>query len=772
MPAAIEANVAWALRYAARGWPVFPVHAMLTDPSGQWRCDCLRTECRNPGKHPWTARGLHDATTEAALISTYWQRWPEANVGIACGPDARLVILDIDPRNGGDATLARLVATHGALPETATALTGGGGQHYYFAHPNDVVVTGRKIPAWGGIDVKAAGGYVLAPPSNHASRQAYCWEASSDPFDSDRPAALAPVPPWVLAALQEESRAAAAAADALPIKIGAGQRNNTLASLAGTLRKRGCSPTEIEAALRGVNQERCDPPLADDEVAAIARSIGRYRAGAAARTPDGGDLVIEPPTNGATPVAPGTAPVPEGLPPEDQTRCTDVGNALRLAQYFGDRIRYVPDWDEWVAWDGRCWARDPVLLAMIEYAKKMARFIYGEANTCRDDTMREQLGKWAHRSEGRERLRAAVDLARSVAGIPLRSEQLDARSGVLNIENGLLDLATGTLRPHDPAEFCSLMAPMAYDPTATAPRWEKFLADVTGNDQALQDFLRVLCGYMVTGHATEHVMPVVYGTGRNGKSTMLRVLQKLLGPYAKSADPSIFLKHKRNPESPNPEIVRLEGARLVVAIETEEGARLAENVVKAMTGGDRMVARDLYEKPREFDPRFVPFLVTNHRPQVRGTDLAIWRRLRLVPFTVQIPVEQVDQDLVEKLLEERSGILNWLMDGAAEWYERGLPAPACVTLATEEYRSDMDDFGAWLEECCEIDAKNAEAFSTILKHFNGWREERGERSWSAKALGSKLIERGMERVLHPVTRQKMYRGIRISSSVRGPNFGF
>ena len=259
-----------ALAYAARGWRVLPLHT--PQPGGG--CSCRDRACPSPGKHPRTMHGLRDATTDEETIRRWWRMWPDAGVAIATG--GGLAVLDVDPRNGGDAALAELEDQYGEI-RTLIARTGGGGLHLYLAAPSDLRTRPGFMP---GLDLKAAGGYVVAPPSLHASGRRYEWVP-------DYPEEPQPMPGWLLDLVQGRVRvnsngARPPADDIIP----EGRRNETLTSLAGTMRRRGMEEPEILAALREVNARRCRPPLPDDEVAAIARSVARYApAGALSAAP-------------------------------------------------------------------------------------------------------------------------------------------------------------------------------------------------------------------------------------------------------------------------------------------------------------------------------------------------------------------------------------------------------------------------------------------------------------------------------------------------------
>jgi hypothetical protein len=259
-----------ALEYARQGWPVFPLHTPI-----KGRCSCGNPKCgKTTGKHPRTLHGLKDATTSEAVIREWWEKWPDANIGILTGEPSGLVVLDVDPAKGGEESLAALERTYGPLPKTVETITGGGGRHLLFNHPGVRIKSSTGVLA-PGLDIRADGGYIVAPPSLHLSGRLYTLEAEHSLDEM----ALAPMPDWLLSKLTEPQYRQGATTQESE-KIPEGRRNTTLASLAGSMRRRGMTQDEIEAALRVVNVNRCVPPLNDDEVKRIAKGIAQYEPGA------------------------------------------------------------------------------------------------------------------------------------------------------------------------------------------------------------------------------------------------------------------------------------------------------------------------------------------------------------------------------------------------------------------------------------------------------------------------------------------------------------
>jgi putative DNA primase/helicase len=343
---------------------------------------------------------------------------------------------------------------------------------------------------------------------------------------------------------------------------------------------------------------------------------------------------------------------------------------------------------------------------------------------------------------GQGRITSMISLARSELTIPVTPDQLDRDPWLLNVANGTLDLRTGKLREHRRTDLITKLAPVAYDPNAGCPTWMQFLEKVMGGDGELIAFLQRVVGYSLTGDTREQALFVLYGTGANGKSTFLATIGDLLGDYAK-ATPTDTLLVKPGSEGPRNDVARLKGARFVSAVEAEGGKRLAEALVKQITGGDRISARFLYGEYFEFRPEFKIFLAVNHKPVIKSTDHAIWRRIKLIPFTVTIPNTAQDKTLPAKLRAEAPGILGWAVEGCLEWQRNGLGFPTAVVQATDAYRAEMDVFAAFLNESTIARAGAQTPSSELYAAYLEWTEEAGVRFPITKQeFGVRLKERG------------------------------
>jgi putative DNA primase/helicase len=329
--------------------------------------------------------------------------------------------------------------------------------------------------------------------------------------------------------------------------------------------------------------------------------------------------------------------------------------------------------------------------------------------------------------------------ARAEQGIPILPEQMDRDPFLLNVLNGTIDLRTGALQPHDRTQSITKLAPVMFDAEAECPTFLGFLARVLP-DAEVRRFLRYMTGYGMTGSTVEQCLAFLYGGGANGKSTFLDTIQEMLGDYAQTAAPDLLTS--RGGDRHPTELADLFGARWVSSIEVDEGKRLAETLVKQMSGGDKMKARFMRTDFFQWAPTHKLFLAANHKPEIRGTDYAIWRRIRLIPFTVTIPENERDGNLGEKLIAELPGILNWAIAGCLDWQRYGLGVPAAIREATEEYREEQDILAKFIDERCVIDAQAWVVSGTLYAVYMAWCKSSGEEPVSNTAFGKRLTERG------------------------------
>lgn len=320
-------------------------------------------------------------------------------------------------------------------------------------------------------------------------------------------------------------------------------------------------------------------------------------------------------------------------------------------------------------------------------------------------------------SENASRLDAMMKLARSDERIVVRPDDLDSDSWALNTTSGTVDLRTGELRPHDPAEMHSKVTGAAYDAGVAAPRWEAFLAEVLP-DPDVRRFVQKLVGYSLTGEVGENVLAFPYGSGANGKSVFLGVLREVLGDYATEAAPDLLVA--RRERGIPVDVMDLRGFRFVTTTEVDAGQRMATDVMKRITGESRLKARRMRQNFESFRNVTKLWMAANDRPQVDALDEAVWRRLRLIPFDVTIPPQKRDPYLAEKLLAERDGILAWAVAGCLAWQREGLKPPAAVMAATEDYRNESNPLADWVESHCELDPDAVIPATRLREDYERW----------------------------------------------------
>lgn len=419
---------------------------------------------------------------------------------------------------------------------------------------------------------------------------------------------------------------------------------------------------------------------------------------------------------------------------------TEYGNGERLVHEHGGSLHWVTAWKSWLVWDGRRWKRDDACLVE-RYAKQTVRHMWQDVATVDDGDFREALKKHAFQSESMGKVRAMIEHAKSEPGVAAPYESFDQRPMLLNVLNGTWDLERQLLREHDPEDRMTKLSPVAFEPAATCPRWERFLEEIFDRDADLIAYVQRAIGYSLTGDTREQCFHLLHGSGSNGKTTFLEVLASLMGEYGVQADFSTFLD--KTGDGPRNDVARLAGARMVRSEEVGEAKKLNEALIKSLTGTSMIAARFLYSEAFEFAPTFKLWLAANHKPIIRGTDYAIWRRVRLIPFLVQFRDDQKDDTLRDTLRMELPGILNWCLRGAAEWLENGLKPPAIVNMFTDQYRTESDVIGAFIEECCTPEPSEREKSADLYHAYKRWAEETGEYVLSLTGFGRRLEERGV-----------------------------
>jgi putative DNA primase/helicase len=410
------------------------------------------------------------------------------------------------------------------------------------------------------------------------------------------------------------------------------------------------------------------------------------------------------PTNGnghhAGPIA---LPGPQG-PPESHP-LTDQGNAYAFAERYRDTLRYVGGWGEWYAWDGRRWVKDQSGIAL----RLVMEFVQERGA---EPELTETEAKWWHQCQSHKRLTSIPSLAKSLHALDATPDQFDADPWILNVANGILDLQTGQLAPHDPARMCRKLAPVAFDPTAEAPRFNRFLDEVFPGDPELVGYLQRWAGYCLTGDVSIQEWWLWFGNGRNGKGLFLNAFRDVMGDYCGSLSSEVLLASQHPGHATS--LTELDGLRLAYCDEIDDSRKLNEGLIKRITGGLPIKARRLYRDEVEFRPRAKLLVQTNYKPDIAGTDHGIWARTKLVEFKVRFTdtpgdtlapplVMPLDPNLEAALADERAGILAWAFRGLQTWRERRLTPAGTVAAATEQYRLESDRIRCFILERCVFD---------------------------------------------------------------------
>ena len=382
----------------------------------------------------------------------------------------------------------------------------------------------------------------------------------------------------------------------------------------------------------------------------------------------------------------------------------DMGNALRIMDKFGEKIRYNHVERRWMYYDERRWCYDDtgtiyrIADSAIDDMKKEYAYYLSENGA--EDDITKAFEKHMKASRSRKSKKNMVEELQH--HVPILPSSLDRYKTVVNAPNGMIDLKTGELLPHDPQKYITKILSAEYTDHADCPQWQSFLSDIFNGDMELIRYVQKAVGYCLTGSTAEQCVFFLYGTGRNGKSTFLEVLRDVFGGYITNIQPETIMVRSSGNGNASSDIARLKGARLVTSVEPNEGMRINEGLLKQLTGDDVVTARKLYSDEFEFKPEFKLWMATNHKPIIRGTDTGIWRRIHLIPFTVQIPPEKVDRRLPFKLRSELPAILRWCVDGCLLWQREGLGMPAAVLNSVNEYRREMDVISTFIDARCVV----------------------------------------------------------------------
>jgi putative DNA primase/helicase len=422
---------------------------------------------------------------------------------------------------------------------------------------------------------------------------------------------------------------------------------------------------------------------------------------------------------------------------EDKGR-TDLANARRFVAQFGDELVYVPAWKRWLSWDGRRWADDHEIGARRlanEYARGLWQWLakFGEQGIGRDEL--GTVATFFRQSNKLQGIQAFLRLAESDSRVVCQADQLNSNPCLLNLLNGTLDLESGQLRKHSREDRLTQLEMVEFHPKAICPEWEATIDLIFDGDKELQQFVQRILGYSIAGLTSEHILPICWGDGCNGKSTIWNAMVMLLGDYALLANQELLLPARSEHPTAKASLFQ---KRFVAISEPSQGRALDEAKVKELTGDEIITARRMYENFWSFRATHTFWLSTNHRPKIRGSDEGIWRRIKLIPFTVDLRKRtEIKKDFARSLVaKEGPGILNWLIKGYQQWRQFGLDEPNSVKEATTTYRQDEDVVTRFITEHCVVAGKCSVVASDLFRAF----ESQGGRL-SQTVFGMRVAER-------------------------------
>ena len=721
-----------AVEYAKLGWRVVPTKGKRPSCGDDWQ---------------------HQATSDPAHAGSMFRQHRHDGVGVLLGESSGIIDIECDDPLAEE-TLLELF--DGLIPLTPT-FGSTRGKHRLFRWSDQLPVHDKAVFKIGQLEFRTGNGnkgaQTVFPPSGPRK-----WLVSPDECD------IAEIPDNVIERIKARvekkptpkphntssrrseqpdvrlKRAAAYLAKIPPAISGQGGHDHTFAT-AIKLVAFGLSRDDVFGLLSDWNRT-CEPPWTDAELwhkidgaIEVAPEAMPDRSRNSSAGVNRGGIV-----NGEGEECDGDLWTDIGA---DQGR-TELANARRFVAAFGDVFRFCHPWQKSLVWDGTRWKLDDDG-AVQRMAATVADAVWHEVacNHTKDNI------DFAEKTSKASGINAMLKLAASMR--PIRVDELDANHWLLNCQNGTVDLRTGELRPHRREDNLTKLCPTNFNSDATTYVFDHFLDGVFGGNATLIGFLQRLFGYCLTGDVREQCLPVFHGSGANGKSTLLTAIQDALGiDYSTTAPPSLLMEKKTDAHPT--ELAGLFGKRLVIAQETSQGARLAESTVKQLTGGDRVSARRMREDFWEFTPTHKLILCTNHKPRVKGTDHAIWRRLLLIPFANKFwnpakgesgPDElRQDKELPAKLKAEAEGILTWMVQGCLAWQRDGLQVPDIVRAATEVYRSESDTVGRFVAECCLTVPSVRVKFSALYSALESWCEDAGDSLPSRKFVGEWLRDAG------------------------------
>lgn len=702
------------------------------------RCECGAADCRRPGKHPRNVGGLHRATDKLDPILLTLKKLPRTNLGWVMGGPRGIFAIDIDGE-AGERSLRHLEASHGPLPPSMEVATGNGRHIFFYASIEVGTSVGRLGP---GLDVRGAGSYVVAANSTHVSGKRYRYKTRNTsireapdwllgmvvkarpPASTDDVETIRDVSAWSEAALVSEVANVRAAPE--------GMRNVVLNTAAFKL---GQLMDVLELSSQRIEQElyraASAAGLGDVEIKATIGSgleAGRRNP----RT----DLELASPSIAHR----SFDPLTERLAKLGET---DADLAERFATRFRDVAVFTPG-RGYLVYNGKVWRLDDVHARQL-LAEQTARAIENEAEYLAGNAERVARARFSVSSLSKGALDRMTELAKP--RLVVADALLDADPWLLNLQNGTVDLSTGTFREHRAADFQTKLAAVKFDETASCPRFDAFMRHALNGDQEVIKYVQKAVGLSLTGDVSQHVFFFVYGPSRSGKSTFINLIREILGDYGLHTPTETLLAKSYDNAIPN-DLARLAGARMVTAVEANWNKHIDEARIKAITGGEPITARFMRQEYFQFNPAFKLWFVANDFPQVRGTAGAFFERVRVIEFPRTVPKELREHDLPARLREEAPGILNWAIEGYRLFQQEGLKMPDAIREASGLWRKNADHVRKFVDDCLIREPGSKTGSAIVHDTYTAWCRSKGETALGIKAFGTQLEQ-------HDVVRKRL-----------------
>lgn len=658
--------------YIDRGWTVIAFWEV--DKNGICTCP-EKVKCKNPGKHPRQSFDKGGITRDKAIIDMWMENkyYQASNYAIQCGEESRIITFDIDPRHGGKRDSFD-------FPPTLEYRTGGGGSRLIYNYPEFDIEADSKFGE--GVEL-IVNGLIVVPPSNHTSGSVYEWV-------NDLPIAAISQEFIALGNKKAKSKDGNKYYET-PDEVFQGDRDNELYKMGCSLRAKGYEFDEIIALLRVANKKRFKPPLDDETVCIKAEQACKYLKG---YDPNFNN-------NNITYANASGSPLDIAVSEELEITQTDRGNAERFARIFDGKIKYCKEIRQnWLIWNGKYW-ESSYEEVIRDKADKVVQELLFDASQKTDKSERAELINSAKKLQSSQGIRNMLYIAESLMFIRLKD--LNNDEGIINFNNGTLDMNSMNLTDHNSKQLFTRMIDHAYKPDATCPLWLNFIRFIADNDEETIKWIQKALGWTLAGRSDGRILPFLYGEGGNGKSTFKEVLLKIFGEYAKTIPVETVLSRKftADAESPTAFLRSLAGARLVFTSEMPKGRSLNTEKVKDLTGGDTLVARAPHEvTPFMFNPTYVMWVYGNDKPKVPDNSEGMWDRVKLIPFTKRIPDKEKRPmtEVIGWFMNEAEGIISWMVDGYRFALEEGLEPSERIAQASEEYRKDEDMLQRFIDE--------------------------------------------------------------------------